>query len=45
VPNISNVMKLMYPFLTDHPIVESYPKIKGIEDQKNYLFFNHNYKE
>jgi len=32
---------MIYPFLKDHPIVESYPKINGLIE--NYLFFEHDF--
>ena len=42
-PQISELMKIIYPELKDHPVVEDYPNIKGIS--KNMFFIQHDIAE
>ena len=43
-PEISRVVKEIYPALQDDPSVADFPDIKGTNG-KNYFFLNHNFKE
>lgn len=38
-PEISEMLRLLYPDLTDDASVKQYPNIKGVE--KNVYFFDH----
>jgi hypothetical protein len=42
-PEISLVVKEIYPELEDHSTVNNRPDIRGIG--KNYFFMNHEYQE
>ena len=42
-PTISKMMRIIYPELQDHPIVENYPEVKGISE--NMYFVHHEYPE
>jgi hypothetical protein len=42
-PEISKMIKFLYPNLTDDEIVKTYPQIKGID--KCVFFFDHREKE
>ena len=43
-PEISEVVKLIYPNLEDDPSVFGRNDIRGL-NHKNYLFFNHSFDE
>ena len=42
-PEISKVMKIIYPVLTDHDSVKEYPSVAGVT--KNTFFISHNHLE
>ena len=42
-PEISNIMKIIYPVLTDHEIVTQYKPVRGVT--KNTFFISHDYYE
>ena len=44
-PEISKVVKLIYPALEDHSSVENRECIRGINQNKNYYFMSHNFPE
>eukprot|EP00033_Pygsuia_biforma_P004585 GCRY01005027.1.p1 GENE.GCRY01005027.1~~GCRY01005027.1.p1 ORF type:complete len:2003 (+),score=401.39 GCRY01005027.1:144-6152(+) len=42
-PDISRLIKPIYPSLKDHDSVQNYPHVRGVEN--NVLFFTHTHKE
>ena len=43
-PEISSVVKILYPNLADGENVKHYPEVRGVNG-KNYFFLNHDFKE
>ena len=43
-PEISRVVREIYPTLEDAPSVKNFPNVQGLNN-KNYFFFSHDFKE